>query len=84
MKRAIGPENSNFKNDSFTMDILTVIIGMIGLQSLFLTSTYACTHQWKAFGWAVFIVAICAVGLYFTWYKKLPDKDEDVQLEPVE
>jgi uncharacterized sodium:solute symporter family permease YidK len=84
VKRTIGSEDCGFKNDSFTMDVLTVIIGMTGLQCLFLTSTYACTHQWRAFGLALLIAGICAVMLYFTWYKKLPDKDEDVQLEPVE
>ncbi len=80
VRRIILSENPDIPSDSFTMDILTVIIGATGLQALYLISIYACTHQWQAFTVAFLVVAGCAVALYFTWYKNLPSKDEDVQL----
>ncbi len=64
----------------FGMDLATVVIGTIGVQALWLMSTFAVTHQWAAFGVAGLVVSLSAVGLYFTWYKCLPDKDEDLQL----
>jgi SSS family solute:Na+ symporter len=64
----------------FGMDLLTVVIGTVGVQALWLMSTYAVTHQWTAFGVAGIVVLLSTFGLYFTWYKVLPDKDEDFQL----
>jgi SSS family solute:Na+ symporter len=64
----------------FGMDLATVVIGTIGVQALWLMSTYAVTHQWFAFSVAGGVVALCAFCLYFTWYKHLPDPDEDLQL----
>ena len=81
VRHAILAEGSDLPSESFGMSILTVIIGMVGLQCLFLAGTYACTHQWKVFTIALLIMAVCAVTLYFTWYKNLPDKNEDLQLE---
>ena len=84
VKRAILAEKHDLPRDAFALDMLTAIIGAVGLQCLFLSSTYACTHQWNAFAWALAIVAGCAIALYFTWYKKLPDENEGVALEAVE
>jgi len=85
VKRAIPDEKQlDLPRDTFTWDILTAIIGAVGLQCLFLSSTYACTHQWNAFAWAMAIVAVSVVALYFTWYKKLPDENEGVEHEAVE
>ena len=63
----------------FHMDLATVVIGTIAIQALWLMSTFAVTHQWTAFGVSALVVALGTVGLYFTWYKNLPDKDEDLQ-----
>jgi SSS family solute:Na+ symporter len=71
-----GREAPTFPNDRFAMDVLTAIIGGIGLQALFLTSTYATTHQWAAVVVSLVVAALCGVCLYFTWYKHLPAKDE--------
>ncbi len=68
----------------FRMDLATVVIGTIAIQALWLMSTFAVTHQWTAFGVSALVVSLGAVGLYFTWYKNLPDKDEDLQLSSPE
>ncbi|GAG27424.1 unnamed protein product, partial [marine sediment metagenome] len=39
--------------------------------------------QWKSVWISVAVMTICSIILYFTWYKHLPDKDEDVELTPV-
>ena len=77
VKRIVLEETPDFKQDSFLADALTVVIASIGLQCLFLASSYACTHQWKAFVIVLAVVAASAAGLYFTWYKHLPAKDEE-------
>lgn len=56
----------------FGWDILSTVITAIGLQALYLMSTYAVTHQWREFALAGGVVLICSVALYFTWYLKLP------------
>jgi Na+/proline symporter len=76
VKQAVLDETADLPRDTFGMDVLTAIIGGIGLQALFLTSTYATTHQWRALFVALSVAAACAVLLYFTWYKHLPDENE--------
>ena len=63
-------------------DWAVVEIGGVGLQALFLMTTYACTHQWKAVGGSFVVVVSAACALYFTWYKHLPDKDEGKEVTP--
>jgi len=83
VKRAVAAEGkiADLPKDTFRMDIATAIIGGVGLQALFLTSTYATTHQWSALSWSLVVVAVCAVVLYFTWYKHLPDENEGARPE---
>ena len=57
---------------------------MVGLQCLFLDSTYACTHQWAALGWCLGIAGICGAGLYLVLYEHLPDENEGVEARPAE
>jgi len=76
IKREVLAKNPILPKDTFVWDMLTAIIGGVGLQALFLMSTYACTHQWKAFSTAGGVVVVATVILYFTWYKHLPEKDE--------
>jgi hypothetical protein len=66
------------------MDVLTAIVGGVGLQALFLMSTYACTHQWKAFCIAGVVVLVTGMVLYFTWYRHLPADDEMSEVTSIE
>ena len=81
VRQAVLAEDGELPRDTFGWDLVTSLIVATGLQSLFLMSTYACTHQWKAFWVAGGVVVVVAVITYFTWYTKLPDKDEDLQTE---
>jgi len=69
------------KPDHTPLDVVSLFVGAVGIQALWLSSTYAVTHQWWAFTVALVVSAIAAVLLYFTWYRQLPSADEDVQLE---
>ncbi len=60
------------KGEGFGWDLLSAAITAIGLQALYLMSTYAVTHQWTAFANAALTVVGCGILLYFTWFKKLP------------
>lgn len=79
VKRAILTDGGKLHQDSFGIDILAALIGSVGLQALFLTSSYACTHQWHAFVTAILVVAGCGIALYFLWYKNLPDENEHTE-----
>jgi SSS family solute:Na+ symporter len=81
VKREVLADGGALPRDTFGWDLVTAVILTIGLQSLFLMSTYACTHQWDSFWNAGIVVLVVAVLTYFTWYKKLPAKDEDLQFE---
>jgi hypothetical protein len=45
-----------------------------------MASCYACTKQWPAFTASLVAVGLSALGLYFTWYRNLPEKDERVAM----
>jgi Na+/proline symporter len=83
VRKALLTENTEFQRDSFALDLISGTIAAIGFQSLYLISTYICTKQWKSVWISVAVMTICSIILYFTWYKHLPDKDEDVELTPV-
>ncbi|MHC4654581.1 MAG: sodium:solute symporter family transporter [Planctomycetota bacterium] len=83
VKESVLAQNPEFKRDSFTLDLLSGITAAVGFQSLYLVSTYICTKQWKAVALSLVVMAVCAFILYFTWFKHLPDKSEDVELAPV-
>jgi Na+/proline symporter len=78
VKQALAAEGKldRIAGSNFRMDLLTAIIGGVGLQALFLMSAYACTHQWTALTYAAGVVVLTSIILYFTWYKHLPAKDE--------
>ena len=77
VKAAVLAEDPKTPIDSFAKDLLSAIIAGAALHCLFMSSCYACTKQWRAFAAALVAVALSAVVLYFTWYKNLPEKDED-------
>jgi SSS family solute:Na+ symporter len=81
VRRAVLAERGELPRGTFRWDVVTALIVATGLQALFLMSTYACTHQWREFSVAGAVVLACGVATYFTWYTKLPDRDEDVQWE---
>jgi len=83
VKKEILVADPAFRKESFFWDFLSGVVAAIGFHSLYLISTYVCTKQWRAVGISILIMAVCATILYFTWYKRLPDKDEDVELTPV-
>ncbi|MBN1853024.1 MAG: hypothetical protein JW829_09885 [Pirellulales bacterium] len=66
------------KQDNFTLDLVATLVTMIGLQALYLISTYACTHQWHAFWIASGVVIGSAVALYFIWYRQLPEDSGNI------
>jgi solute:Na+ symporter, SSS family len=61
---------------SFGWDMAATALTAVALQALYLMSTYAVTHQWNAFAVSGAVVAVCAVGLYYTWYLRLPAATE--------
>lgn len=77
VRRAVADEGIGRAREAFGWDALTAVITAVGLQALFLMSTYACTHQWWSLGIAGLVVLFCGVALYGTWYKKLPAENEE-------
>jgi SSS family solute:Na+ symporter len=78
VKAAVLSEDPQTPVDCFAKDLLSTVIAGAGLHCLFMSSCYACTKQWTAFAAALVAVGVSALGLYFTWYRSLPSKDEDV------
>lgn len=75
--RAVREEGVPANAEPFVWDAVSALVTAIGLQALFLASTYAVTHQWNALGVAIVVVVAAAIILYFTWYRRLPDADEE-------
>lgn len=77
VKAAVLADNPNTPRDSFARDLSCLLVGIVGLHSLYMASSYACTKQWWAFGTTLLVVSLTAVVLYFLWYKHLPDQNEE-------
>ncbi|MCX7426588.1 MAG: hypothetical protein NTW96_13315 [Planctomycetia bacterium] len=78
VKRVVLAENPDTPIDSFGRDLACLGVIMLGLHSLYGASCYACTKVWSSFAMSCAVVVICAIVLYFLWYKNLPDKNEGV------
>jgi SSS family solute:Na+ symporter len=76
--KAAGNSRQLPSGEHFGWDAISTLLTVVALQSLYLMSSYAVTHQWSEFVIAGLLTAICAIGLYFTWYLKLPDPLEGV------
>jgi Na+/proline symporter len=72
VRRAAQHASALDPSEPFGWDLISTVITAIGLQALFLASTYAVTHQWNALFISLAIAAISSFILYFTWYLKLP------------
>jgi Na+/proline symporter len=72
VRRAVEIDGNAAHRESFAWDAVSALITAVGLQALYLISTYAVTHQWSELYVATAVVAICAFALYFTWYRRLP------------
>jgi solute:Na+ symporter, SSS family len=77
--RALLADGIVLPREAFGWDALSALIMAVGLQALFLMSTCAVTHQWSAFWAALAVVAASAASLYFTWYRKLPERAEGAE-----
>ncbi|MDC0936894.1 hypothetical protein OAS39_11460 [Pirellulales bacterium] len=74
--KALREEGVPMKAEPFVWDAVSALITAVGLQALFLASTYAVTHQWNALCGSALVVGVSAAILYFTWYRRLPSADE--------
>lgn len=72
VRRQLKTEGIELSSEPFKWDAISTLVTAVGLQALFLASTYAVTHQWKSFVAALVTAGTSAVVLYFTWYLKLP------------
>lgn len=74
VRQAVENDDDTLTSEPFVWDAVSALITAAGLQSLYLMSIYAVTHQWFRFWIALTVVACCSVLLYFTWYRRLPDE----------
>ncbi|HYJ92476.1 MAG TPA: hypothetical protein VEV84_14295, partial [Pyrinomonadaceae bacterium] len=72
-RQAVLAEEPNFKKQSpFSRDIGNTLIALIGIISLYVSTLYLVLHRIEV-GFALLATtAVCAIVLYFTWYKNLP------------
>ncbi len=83
VRNAFQSEGQSLTRESFPLDFMAGIIAAIMFHAIYMISTYLCTKQWGDVLTCCMITLICGILLYFIWYKRLPDKDEDVELAPV-
>ncbi len=76
VKRSVAAEQNFEFKDSFAQNLVAAIIIGIGLQSLFLSSVYACTQQWTTFTCSLIVVGASSLISYWTWCCILPSAKE--------
>jgi hypothetical protein len=72
VKRGLVPAGDKMPAIDVLNGLLTAVFQFALAASVFT----AFLRKWTSFAVWVAIVAAMAVGLYFTWYKNLPAKDE--------
>ena len=77
VKAAVLAEDPDTPIDSFAKDLLAAAVAGVGLHCLFMSSCYACTKQWTAFVLSLAVAGAATVVSYFTWYRNLPDENEE-------
>jgi Na+/proline symporter len=72
-KEAVLAEEPGFRKQSpFTRDALNTLIALVGITALYVSMLYLILHRLTIGFGLLGTTAICAVILYFTWYKNLP------------
>ena len=72
-RSAVLAEDPDFKKQSpFTQDALNTVIALIAISCLYVSTLFLILHQLTVGFSLLAVVAVCAVSLYFTWYKRLP------------
>ncbi len=83
VKKAVLEETPALGRESFGWDLFSALVGAAGLHGLFMASCYLCTRQWMAAALSLAELGVAAIVLYFSWYKRLPSPDEDVEMTPI-
>lgn len=52
---------------------VNVVLAVVASYALAMTPVYVIGRWYGSAAWALAILILCAIGLYFTWYKKLPE-----------
>ena len=72
-REAVLAEDPNFKKQSpFKLDALNTVIALIGITALYVSMLYLILHRLTVGFGLLGTTILCAVVLYFTWYKNLP------------
>lgn len=72
-KDAVLAENVEFKKQSpFSLELFNTLVAMIGITALYVSMLYLVLHRLEIGFGLLATTGICAVILYFTWYKTLP------------
>ena len=79
VRDAVRAHDPDFVAESFAWDLLSGIVGAAGLHCWFIVCCYVCTCQWRRAAACLLGVLAAAIVLYFTWYRRLPAKDEDFE-----
>lgn len=50
-----------------------ILLGVVGTYGLYMSPVYLIGHWYARAATALFVFLICGAGLYFTWFKQLPE-----------
>jgi Na+/proline symporter len=74
---AVRRDDPSFKRErEFGGDLLNVIIGVPWMIALYLAPMYAVGHRWVEFRRCLAMLAVLGVVLFFTWYRRIPAREE--------
>jgi len=71
--RAVRAADPTFRREhAFAADFLNVILGIPWMIALYLAPMYAVGHRWREAAGCATVLFALGIGLYFTWYRRLP------------
>lgn len=73
VKREVLEDDPGFRKElPFSIEFLNTLVAMVGITALYVSTLYIILHRLTIGFGLLGIALVCAVVLYFTWYKTLP------------
>ena len=82
-KNELDPQSRKAVNDEHRNDIISLFFAVPWQFLLYWTPVQFMIHAYRNFVVSLILLIFCSIGLYFFWYKNLPDASQQVNTVPI-
>ncbi|NQZ59924.1 MAG: sodium:solute symporter, partial [Lentisphaeraceae bacterium] len=73
LKRQLPQAEQDKMNKEHFNDLISVPFALLWQVAMFLAPMLVVLHHWQAFAWTMVLFVVGGTGLYFFWYRNLPE-----------